>query len=153
MERYQTPRLFSVAFQSFCSQFQLFSVNFFFLACWSFFPFSFSTELCLPVSPDSGNPMFQGHTVPGEAIFCCQPASLCTYRKMGPGRRVQLSRSLQEGERKHSRGSTLGQGTACLPRKGVLSCACTSSPLRMSPPTVSICSSGNNPHFTGQLCR
>lgn len=67
---------------NFCNQFQFFLVLFFSLACWSFLPFSFSTQLCLPVSPDPVNPMFQEHTASGEAIFSCQPANLLYLRKM-----------------------------------------------------------------------
>lgn len=62
-------------FKIFYNQFQFFSI-FFFLSCCSFLAFSFSTRQCLPISPDSVFPMFQGHTVPGEAIFCCLPANL-----------------------------------------------------------------------------
>lgn len=83
MERYQTPQLFSVAFQIFAINFNSFQCFLFFLACWNFLQFNFSTQLCLPISPASVNPMFQGHTIPGETIFSCQPANLLYLQKNG----------------------------------------------------------------------
>lgn len=86
---------------------KLFAINFnsfeyvFLLPCWSSLPFSFPTQLCIPISPDSVNPMFQGHcTWWGHILLSVsQPGPT---EKWGPRRRVQIPRPLLEGGRKHS---------------------------------------------------
>lgn len=109
---------------NFCNQFQFFSVCFFLLGLLQLS----SIQFLYPVVPPSLSSLCESHvsgthcTWWGHILLSAsQPA--VPIEKWGPRRRVQMS--LLEGGRKHSRGSTLGHRTACLPRKGVLSCVCT----------------------------
>lgn len=54
----------------------------------------------------------------GHILLSASQSAVST-EKWGLRTTVQMPRPLLEGERKHSRGSTLGCGTAYLPRKGV----------------------------------
>lgn len=113
-----------------CGLSNFFAINFnsfeyvFLLPCWSSLPFSFPTQLCIPISPDSVNPMFQGHTVRGEAIFCSQPANLDLQKNGGQGEGFRYPGPCWKEGESIAEAAPLDMGLR-LPRKGVLSCVCT----------------------------
>lgn len=86
MERYQTPRLFSEAFQFFCNQFQVFSVCFFFF----FFLGLLEHSVSLPSYASQSLqtlwiPCFRDTLYLVRPYFAASQPTCCTYRQMGPG--------------------------------------------------------------------
>lgn len=130
MERYQTPRLFPVAFQISCNQFQ------FFWVC--FFPCPVGAFIDLVSLPSCASWYFQSLWIPcfRDTLYLVRPYSAvgqppcCTYKKMeGNGKGADA----QALARRWKKAAPLGMGLhACLEEE-LSSCVCTSSPLRMVP--------------------
>lgn len=152
MERYQPPRLFSVAFQIFCNRFQFFWACFFSCPVGAFIH-SVSFPSCASWSLQTlWIPCFRDALYLVGPHFAAGQPPCRTYRKMKGKGKGAAAQALDRREKAQQRQHPRAWGCRSAQERGSRPVFAPEAPSGWAPPAVNACSSGNNPHVMGQLC-